>query len=175
MSNRFRSLPFLTLLVAISITACGPTRSSNDNLEKAAIANASNGNSADDSTSPNENVEDLRAVINVPFEPSEVSWRIVPDKEDGDRLIAVLRLPTDEADPIVSNIRGDKKTISSTVGVEEWFPPELIAMGEIAGGSTISAEAIPATQFVRPPFSSGNVYVIPESEYLVVEIKKTKE
>jgi len=167
-----------SLLVALTIilflsASCSLNRSSNDNPQLAANANSTSGNATDVSKSPNDDIEDLRANINVQFEPEEVSWRIVTNPKGGERLIAVFRLSAADAAAFAARSGAKGSHNSTDVGVENWFPPELKAMGETTGESTINGVSIPVNEFLRAPFNEGQAYVIPDSDYLIVELHRS--
>jgi hypothetical protein len=166
-----RILLFVVVLGLLSTASCSYIRSSKDNPQPPANANSNAGNELNASKSPNDNIEDLRTNINVPFEPDEVSWRLLSNKQNGGGLIAVFRMAPSDAAAYASKV-GPSGTKSAEVTVEEWFPAELKAMADTTGQSTISGTALPANEFVRDPFTEGIVYVIPESNYLVVELRK---
>jgi hypothetical protein len=166
-----RLLFFVVALGSISTASCSLNRSSKDNPQPAGNANSITGNAINASKSPNDNIEDLRTHINVPLEPDEVSWRILINKGTGDRLIAVFRMTPADVAAFASKV-GPSGSKPADVAVEDWFPAELKAMADTTGQSTISGSALPANEFIRDPFTEGIVYVIPESDYLVVELRK---
>ncbi len=153
------------VLIAAFITVClgcssAPEGNSNANSNTANQANASNANKANDS------LEDLRSLIQVPFEPEEVTWRQIDNNK---HLVAILLYIPAEHKTLVSKFTGAGTPVR--VNVEEWFPTELTTMGETSGENTIEGKAFPATEFYQPPFTSGNAILIPETNYVILDLQ----
>lgn len=144
--------------------------STNNNSNSSANANSASNNSNDASPPQNDNVEDLRSMVKISFDPEEVVWRTLDTKEKGKRLLTVVLLSPADHKALESRLNafGDARTVS--VNVEQWFPTELIAMGDASGESVVSGKAYPATEFFLPPFVVGEAILIPETDYLVLDV-----
>jgi hypothetical protein len=152
---------FLFALFAACIgCSSGPDGNSNANSNTANSANTSNASKANDS------LEDLRSLINVPFEPEEVTWR---QTDNNKRLVAVLLYIPAEHKTLVSKFAGAGTPVQ--VNVEQWFPTELTTMAETSEEMKIDGKAFPATEFYQPPFTSGNAVLIPETNYLILDLQ----
>ena len=154
-----------TVLLFALFAACfgcssAPEANSSVNSNTANSANASNSNKANDS------LEDLRSLIQVPLEPDEVTWKQI----DGNKhLVAVLLyLPTDHK-TLTAKFTGTGTPVQ--VNVEQWFPAELTTMAETSDEMKIDGKAFPATEFYHPPFTAGNAILIPETNYVILDLQ----
>jgi hypothetical protein len=155
----------LCCLVAFQLVSigCSSTAESNSNTGDAAnAANLSNANSSNDS------VEELRSLIRIAFEPEEVTWREIKDEQNKKRLLAVLLLSPESHRSLAAKM-GNPTDVQ--ISVEQWFPAELTTMGETSGEMTIAGKAFPATEFYQPPYSSGNAILIPDTNYLILDLQ----
>ncbi|MGH9949899.1 MAG: hypothetical protein ACRD6X_22250 [Pyrinomonadaceae bacterium] len=169
-----RSIFLVVIFGSIFISSCSSNRNSNDNIQSAPNANSNIGNSTDPTKTTNDNIEELRTIIIVPFEPDEVVWRVFKGTGSEDRLVAVFRLMKNDAESFSSKVSANVADVAA-VSVEDWFPAELKAMGETTGESNISCSVLPAAEFVQEPYSNGTVYVVPDSGYIVVELRTNKK
>lgn len=150
----------LFILFVLSLGACRSQPATNDNSQN---TNSSNTNVA--ANSANDGVEELRSLIQIPYDPEEVSWRVT-----GNRLVAVILLTTENYKTFSSRLNaGQGKQVQ--VAVERWFPAELITMSEMTGETTIGGTAYPATDFYQAPYNEGNATLIPETNYVIVELQ----
>ena len=163
---------FLSLFLGMTMISCGSFRSTNDNANAAANANAANLNSANGSQTPNDDVEALRNLVRVPFEPEEVVWRTFPSGPNGQRLVAVFRLSPEDSRAFAAKANAAGGEGSVQLNVEQWFPAELIAMGETTGETAVTGKAFSANDHFQPPFNVGTITVIPETDYVVLELKE---
>lgn len=135
--------------------------------QPATNSNSLNSNSADTNVavnSTNDNVDELRSMIQIPFDPEEVSWRVA-----GNRMLAVVLFTPENYKTFSSRLNaGEGKQVQ--IAVERWFPAELITMSEMTGETTIGGTAYPATDFYQAPFTEGNATLIPETNYVIVEL-----
>src|SRR5436309_2278180 len=119
----------LFLVLVISTSCGGSDANANAANRSAANNNTSNSNSA------RTNVEELGMLINVPYESDEAYW-----KEDAahKKLIAVLRLPQNEANRLISDAEKIRPAQPVTITPESWFPPELEAQSEMTPDNTLT-------------------------------------
>jgi hypothetical protein len=160
LSTKITLVLFISFVTACSACTSVPDANSNSNSNTANLANASNSNKTNDS------LEDLRSLIQVPFEPEEVTWR---QTDDNKRLFAVLLYIPAEHKTLVSKFTGAGTPVQ--VNVEQWFPTELTTMGETSGEMTIEGKAFPATEFYNPPYVAGNAILIPETNYVILDLQ----
>ena len=157
------------LFGSLLLAACssGPSGGSNQNA-----GNANNtASNRPVSQTGNDDIEDLRSQIQIPFEPEEVTWRVVPAGNNGKRLIAIIRLAPESFKAFSSRLTASGAGRPVQVAVETWFPAELLAMSETTGELNVPATSFPAGEFFQPPFNSGSVSVIPDTEYVIVELQ----
>ena len=150
-------------LSAATLTACvdgtknanapGPSSPANNS---AAIAN-----------SPNTNVEELGMLVNIPYQTEDIVW-----KEDGakKRLIAVIRFSPADSNKIVTEAEKNGPPTNTEIAVENWFPDELTAQGEMSGDSTLKGLAYPANAFFLEPYTAGRITRIEGGDYFVLEL-----
>src|SRR5436309_11189161 len=121
----------LFLVLVISTSCGGSDANANANAANRSAAN----NNTSNSNSARTNVEELGMLINVPYESDEAYW-----KEDAahKKLIAVLRLPQNEANRLVSDAEKIRPAQPDTITPESWFPPELEAQSEMTPDNTLT-------------------------------------
>ncbi len=174
-NNRFRpynhrmsfSTPIRLALLAVAVliaNGCSSRPASNVNINSAANLPSSNSNPT------NDNVDELRSLINLPFEPEEVVWR--EQNASIGRLLAVVRLSPEQFADLSKRLSSTAQGNQVQVTVERWFPAELIAMSETTGEKDLTAISYPATEFFQAPYTEGTVAVIPETDYVIVDLKK---
>ena len=109
-------------------------------------------------------------MVKVSFDPDEIVWRTSEIKGKGKRLLAVILLTPADRKALESRLTPLGVARDTQVTVEKWFPTELIAMGDAGGESLIAGKAFPATEFFQPPFVAGEAILIPETDYLVIDV-----
>ena len=109
-------------------------------------------------------------MVQVTFDPEEIVWRTVDTKEKGKRLIAVVLLTPVDLKALETRLNGAGTPRNVRINVEPWFPTELVTMGDASGESVITGKAYPATEFFQSPFVSGDAILIPETDYLVIDV-----
>ena len=135
--------------------------------------NTAAGNAAQGSNSQvrgNDTVEELRSLIQIPFEPEEVTWRTL-DTGGQNRLVAVVLLTPDEHRKFAAKYGPGGNDVK--VNVERWFPVELTAAGETTGEMTIAGKAFPGNEFYQAPYNAGSVIFIPETNYLILDLQSS--
>ena len=150
--------------VTILISACGSQPSGNTN----ASANA-NANSNAVSNATKDDAEELRTLIQIPFEPEEVTWRVTSNGNKS-KLVAVFVLTPEIRKEFEGKLSAAGGGQDVQVSVEQWFPAELTSMSELSGESSIPGKAFPATNFFQSPYDEGNVVFVPQTEYVVLEL-----
>src|SRR5688500_8018033 len=108
---------------ALSTRCSSPAGNSNGPANDACHPHAAAGANA-----ANDSVEELRSMVQVPFEPEDLTWRIVDAGQGKKRLIAILLLTPEAFRSLSSKHSGGGEHVQ--VNVEPWFPAELTAMGD---------------------------------------------
>ena len=163
---------FLSLFLGLTSISCGSFRSTNNNANASANANAGNLNSINNSQKPNDDVEALRNLIPVPFDPEEVVWRTFPSGPNGRRLVAVFRLSPEDSRAFAAKMNAAGGEGAVQVNLEQWFPAELIAMGETTGDMAVAGKSFAATDHFQPPFNVGTITAIPDTDYVILELNE---
>src|SRR5690349_5516620 len=113
--NQVKTAVILALFLAVLISVgCGPSADSNA-ANAAANANTANGDVT------NTNLEELRLLIALPYEPEDAVWRGGATEK---KLVAVLRFSTSDADKLVEEAKKIKSPAAAKIASESWFPAE---------------------------------------------------
>ena len=131
------------------------------------VGNAANVNAANAAT---DSIEELRSLVRIPFEPEDITWRILTSTQGKRRLVAVFLLTPEAYKAFSSKYTSAGPGADVKVSVEPWFPAELTAMSEMTGDATVAGKAYAATEFFQDPFASGNIVLIPETNYAVLDV-----
>lgn len=118
---------------------------------------------------PKTNLEELRILINVPYEAEDVVW-----KEDAahTKLIAVLRFLPADAAKAVAEAEKFGAPQAGVVSPESWFPDELTAQSEMSGDSALKGSVYPANGFLQEPYKTGKLTRIEGTDFFVLEVSK---
>ena len=148
-------------LFPVILTSCGGPSNSNSQNTATANSNAANSNVA------KTNVEELGMLINVPYESEEAFW-----KEDAahKKLIAVLRFGQPEANRLIADAEKIRPAQQTSIPSQSWFPPELIAQGDVSGDDTLNGKAYAANAFFQDPYNDGRITRIEDTDYFVLEL-----
>jgi hypothetical protein len=159
---------YLSVLALLLFCSCSPAPTANSNQQ-----NGANTGGANASTTPNDNVEELRSSMQIPFEPEDAVWRVVSDKNGRKRLTAVLRLKPEDYKDLSAKASAAGPGRQVQASVDQWFPPELSAISETTGEMTVTGTSYPANEFFQPPFDSGTVTLINDTDYVIVELQSS--
>ncbi len=164
---------------AILLTSCLTPQESNPDSNGLRPNINTNFNSNMGNSNANEVDDDevaLNTLVNLPFEPKESVWREEKIEanansnqepgEIGSKLTAVLRFSENEIGSLVGG--SDKAPFATELEAENWFPAELIAKGETSGDHTLKGTAYSAARFFKPPYTSGSLIRIKETDYFVL-------
>jgi uncharacterized protein YceK len=170
----FETVFILTLfLTAQILTGCSST-TGNQTVSNSAT-NADQKTAAENSKTANDSIEELGMLVNLPFEPAETLWKELPAAKDSangrvnDRkLMAVLRYSDANAEKLTAQLSRLKSPTAESLSIEEWFPPELIAQGEMSGESTITGKTYAADDFYAAPYLDGKITRIDTTNYFVL-------
>jgi len=153
--------PAAFLLIVVFLFGACSSQPAADNRSQ----NSNSVNSNTVSNLANDNVDELRSSIQIPYDPEEVAWRVTAN-----RIVAVILFTPENYKTLSSRLNpGEGK--QAQVAVERWFPAELITMSEMTGETTIGGTAYPATNFYQAPYTEGNATLIPETNYVIVELQ----
>lgn len=149
----------LLLLILLSAIGCSG-RTENANLPSNANTNANA-----ELNSANSNLEELKMLINVPYETEDLAWK----KEGGsDNIVAVLRFSPEDADKIAAESGPAKGKVS--ISPESWYPSELTVQSETSGDSGLDGTVYDPKLFVMAPYSHGRLIRIDATNYFLLEL-----
>ncbi|MBK7706249.1 MAG: hypothetical protein IPN69_09875 [Acidobacteria bacterium] len=133
---------------------------------------SANTNSNSDSSNAKDNIEDLEAIIRLPFHPEEALYREEPaaGPEKPRKLTVVLKFSAEEANKIVETSAKGNAGQPFEIETESWFSPELVAMSQESGNETIKGTTYPATEFTQAPYNDGKVSRIEGTNFFIVEL-----
>lgn len=161
-------IAFLICTASLGLLGCGSQPTANNGVAGNSNSNAS---TASNTNSANDNVEELRSLVRIPFEPDEVVFRVLTTADKRQRLVAVFVLTPEIHRSLEGRLSSSGSGHEQLVTVEQWFPAELTAMAEMSGETTISGTAFPATEFFQPPYTDGNIVFIPQTDYAVLDLQ----
>lgn len=164
-------LVLFTLLFSISclsedkpiddVNTLRPNVNENSNLN---IGN-SNANVVED------NEVELREKINLPYEPiGDSPWQ-EDTKSVPNKLKAVLKFSEEDTQKLLEKVRGGNKNLAVSIDAESWFPAELIAKSDSTGDTTLKGIEYSATDFVKSPYSEGNLIFIDGADFFVLNLQ----
>ena len=167
-------LAFIILIESFSACTNNTADNLNANLTNQSANLKANANLA------NDNTENLKVIIKMPFEPEEAVWledlmnkRNAENRDfsAGDKkLTAVLRFSTEDADKIVAQAETYRQPSPAEFGTEDWFPAELIAQSDLSGNETLKGIDYAAADFSHPPYIDGRLTRIENSNYFILEL-----
>jgi hypothetical protein len=156
-----RSYILTLILASLSLSGCSGTAGDGASNANAATNSIANTNKA------NTNAEELGILINFPWETEDLAWK----KDDAKKtLTAAFRLSPEDAKKLSDQLSANGQGAPKEVTVEDWFPAELVAQGESAGGSSVPATAFPANDIYQAPYNEGTVSRVDGTEYFVIEL-----
>src|SRR3982751_116845 len=125
MRNRHSNLHPMDLLTKITtliiftasllLLGCGGDSDANSNAANSNSAQVSNTNTTKD------NVEELRSLIRIPFEPDEVVYRVLNEADKKQRLVAVFVLTPEIHKSLEGRIASSGAAKDQLITVEQWF------------------------------------------------------
>ncbi len=127
-----------------------------------------------------DDAEELGKLINLQYETEEALWKIEPmvKNQNNDRvpgptdtkLIAVLKFKPADAQKIVEQAQNYKPAAETSISVEDWFPPELVAKSQESGDETIKGNVYAPNDFAQQPYQNGTLTRIAGTDYFVLEL-----
>lgn len=106
-------------------------------------------------------------LINVPYESEEAFWK---DDAAHKKLVAVLRFPQPEANRLIADAEKIRPAQQVAMPSEPWFPPELVAQGDLSGDDTLNGKSYAANAFFQDPYNDGRITRIEDTDYFVLEL-----
>jgi hypothetical protein len=127
-----------------------------------------------------DDAEELAKHIKIPYETEEALWKTEPvaanentnrpPGPDDTKLIAVLKFKSEDAQKIVEQAEKYRPATETSISVENWFPPELIAKSQESGDETIKGIVYAPNDFAQAPYLNGTLTRIAETDYFVLEL-----
>ncbi|MEP6847915.1 MAG: hypothetical protein ABI999_03600 [Acidobacteriota bacterium] len=145
------------------VSACGGSANSNEASNAARAANSRN----EAANATKTNIEELGLLINMPYEAEEVVWKDDPQHK---KLVAILRFSPEDSKKLVAEAEKVKAPDKITLPTQIWFPPELIAQGDLGGEDMVNGRSYPANQFFQPPYTEGRITHVEDTDYFVLEV-----
>ena len=179
MKFTFVNLTAILILAILFSSACSnnnPTNEATDltakNSNQTNMANGSNSNPAKD------DIDELGKIIKLPLLPEEANYWEENLNESGvnqnsgvnKKIVAVLKLSPENAAQLVENIVKIKPPTDSDIDAESRFPAELIAQSQLSGDETLKGKSYAADDFLQPPYKSGKITRIENTDYFVLEL-----
>lgn len=156
---RYAKALLISALLSCSFAiGCGGNSSANATSQPGATNN---------SNSAKTSVEDLGLIINVPYEAEDAVWK---ENAARNKLTAVLRFDQEDTAKIVAEAEKVRPAEPTTIASETWFPSDLTVDGEIRGDESMSGRSYAPDQFLQPPYNSGRLVRIDNSDYFVLEL-----
>ena len=81
-----------------------------------------------------------------------------------------MRFSSADSDKIVAEASKNGSPQNAEIAVENWFPDELVAQGEMSGDNALKGLAYPANAFFLEPYTSGRITRIEGGDYFVLEL-----
>ncbi len=75
----------------------------------------------------------------------------------------------EDAGQIVSQAEKYQPAAAAQIDAENWFPAELIAQSQLSGDETLKGTSYAAGDFLQPPFNTGRITRIDNTDYFVLE------
>lgn len=153
----------IIIIASALLPACeGPSGSANT---PGTNVNTQNGAVAQNKA--NTNAEELGMLINFAWETEDLAWK----KDDTKKtLTAVFRLSPEDAKKLAEQLTARSPGAPTEVQIEDWFPAELVAQGESAGGSSVEGTAFQATDLYQAPYDQGTISRIVSTDFFVIEL-----
>lgn len=127
-----------------------------------------------------DDIEDLNGLINLAEAPEEVSFvesEVRPGdlasgagKEARRRLLAVLRYEGEPAKRLSASVAALGKGEPVSLGMETWYPAELVAKSQTGGEESLRGIAYPAAMLAKAPYTDGRMIRVEGTDYYVVEL-----
>jgi hypothetical protein len=128
----------------------------------------SNANLAED------NALKLSEYVNIPYETEQDTvWRedeLDKAKGGGKKLTAVFRFSEEDSKRIREDLAAKRPPFEAKVDAESWFPAELIAKSATTGDDTLKGKGYSAESLVKPPYKSGTLVHIEDTDYFVLTL-----
>lgn len=156
-----RSFFLITILGASLISGCSGGNSDGGNNSNTSANSVANTNKA------NTNAEELGMLINFAWETEDLAWKKDEAKKT---LTAAFRLSPEDAKKLSEQLYAKGPGAPKEVTVEDWFPSELVAQGESAGGSSVPGTAFQAGDIYQAPYTQGTISRVDGTEYFVIEL-----
>jgi hypothetical protein len=179
---KFALLKLIVVFIFIILvsSACSNDDSANNGGSAAKNSNQNKNQSEENANSAQDDVEELGKLIKLPLMPEEANyWEENLTKPDADNqnsapngklLVVVLKFSPENAARLVSQIEKIKPPIDAEIDAERRFPAELVAQSQLSGDETLKGKSYAADDFLQPPYKSGKITRIENTDYFVLEL-----
>ena len=158
---QFRFAAILTLIASSALAgACGGGEKTVRNANSISTSNSAK------STPAKTNAEELRMLVIIPFETEDIVWK---EDETNKKLVAVLRFSPSDAAKVVADAEKIRPAQPANLPSESWYPAELVAQSSTSGDSTLNGKSYAANNFLQPPFKTGTLTRIDNTDYFILE------
>lgn len=171
----------LVLPVLLFAAACSDSNVANSNSSNQIVNDGSENRAA-----VSDDLAALSALVKLPAVPAtnpetadepetrdreEVVWHETETADPKQRkLIAVLKYSPEITAKIIESAEKHQPAAPADVDAEDWFPPELVAKSQETGDASLKGVAYAANDFLQPPYTSGRLTRINDTDYFVLEM-----
>lgn len=170
-SRNFFAKFILASIGAINLlfAACSDSNTGNSNVGNQNVANAKT------SSRINDDIGALSILVKLPEtaadEENEVVWREDETANpNGKKLTAILKYNHATAAKIVASAEKYKPAADAEIGVEDWFPEELIAQSQLSGSESLKGTVYGANDFYSELYAGGRLVRIRDTNYFLLEL-----
>jgi len=174
---RARTLGILALFSALQLLAgCGGMAGTNSagNANSSVPGSPANPSAKREADGVKDSLEELEALITLPFEPEDLIWKEFVAGSNGNvqgrRILAVLQFSPQNAKDLITRSAKLAEGSPALIPVEKWFPAELIAQSETSGDESIAVTSYPADEFFQDPFRKGTLSNVDKTDFFVLEL-----
>ena len=154
-----KTIKIIFLIVSFSLSFGCSSQKDTGNLGNV------NSNANAENNAANSNLEELKLLINVPFETEDLVWK---KDDDGKKLVAVMRFSPEDADRIAEDSGPSQGTAS--ISPESWYPSELTAQSETSGNNGLDGSLYDPKLYFLPPYTKGRLIRIEGTNYFLLEL-----
>lgn len=170
MKFTFVNLTAISIIVILFASACNNANQTNDVNASTKNSNQTVAASGENANSANDDIDELGKIIKLPLLPEEANYWEETSTEKSREIVAVLKFSPENAAQLVSHIEKINPPFDSQIDAESRFPAELVAQSQLSGDETLKGKSYAADDFLQPPYKSGKVTRIENTDYFVVEL-----
>jgi hypothetical protein len=158
------------LLTIILFNACSGNKIAGDN---SSVPNSNRTANTISEIVARDDVEELSKIIKLPAAPDEATYseiKLSGGAPNNLKLVVILKFSTRDANQIATVAEGYKPPALADIDAEDWFPPELVAKSQETGDASLKGVEYAANDFLQPPYASGRLTRINDTNYFVLEL-----